>query len=153
LVICYALLGAVGSACLFYVSALPVTIPDDWPAQAPVWLLAVGTGTALVLGLPWLFLPIPLLVFGVRHVHHAPGRWQWPVLWSWAVSGAVGLEALAIMRIGYHIPSPGYMGPGIVSWVSLVESIGFVALGAAMIAVLTGAERAVSRLAAGMPAG
>ena len=140
----YALLGAIGCACLFYVSTLPVTIPDDWPAQAPAWLLAVGTGTALVLGLPWFFLPIALLVVGVRHVRQAaPGRWQWPVLWSWAVAAAIGLEALAIMRIGYHIPSPGYLGPGIVSWVSLVESIGFMTLGAAMIAVLTRAERSV----------
>lgn len=142
----YTLLGAAGCAGLFYVSTLPVTIPDDWPAQAPAWLLAAGTGMVLVLGLPWMFLPIPLLLLGVRQVRRAaPGRWSWPVLWSWTVAAAVGMQALAITRVGYHIPSPGYRGPGIVSWVSLVESIGFLALGTVMIIELTRAERSVHR--------
>ncbi len=32
---CYTGLAAVGCAYMFYLSTLPVTIPDDWGAQVP----------------------------------------------------------------------------------------------------------------------
>jgi hypothetical protein len=42
-VACYTRLGAVGCAYMFYVSTLPVTIPDDWGAQVPGVIGAITT--------------------------------------------------------------------------------------------------------------
>jgi hypothetical protein len=60
----YRLLGAAGCGYLFYMSALPVRIPDDWPAQGPSWLDSYVVLATLVAGLPWAVLSAPLL-FGI----------------------------------------------------------------------------------------
>ena len=142
LVICYTALGAAGSAFMFYVSTLPVTIPDDWPAQAPSWLTAVAYVAATLLGLPWALLPVPLLAAGLVHVRRAASGRGWrTAAWTGALAAGAGLEALLISGAGYHFPGPGYDDRAIVSWVSLAEALGFAAAGVAMIVTVNGAAR------------
>ena len=70
-------------------------------------------------------------------------------MWTGAVAAGIALEALVISGFGYHYPAPVYVGPGIVSWVSLAELLGFAALGVAMIAILAGAERSAGQTSTG----
>lgn len=135
----YSLLGALGCGYLLYVSTLPVLIPDDWPAQGPGLPGGIVFLAALLAGLPWAVLPVPLLIGGLAHLRRAaPGGWRWLVAWVGAVGAGVTLEALVITGFGYHFPSPTYTGSGLVSWVSLGESLGFVTLGVALTAILSG---------------
>jgi hypothetical protein len=66
-----------------------------------------------------------------------------------AVTVGVTLEALFLTGFGQPDPPPAYIGPAVVNWVWLAESAGFAAAGAAMIAILTGAERSARRQPAG----
>ena len=94
-------------------------------------------------------LPLPLLIAGLVYLRRS--GWRWLATWTAAVAAGAALEAMVITWTGYHYPSPTYVGPGIVSWVSLTESLGFAALGAAMMAILAGAERSAAYPAAGRP--
>jgi hypothetical protein len=139
LVACYTLFGAAWCAYMFFLSTQPVTIPDDWGAQAPAWLGVIAT-LAVFLYLPWLVYPVALLIAGIVHVRRAaPGSWWWLAAWAGAVAAGIVLEALVATHVGFDFPSPAYTGPGMVSWVALGESFGFVAVGAAMIRILDGA--------------
>jgi hypothetical protein len=75
LVVCYTGVGAVGCAFMFYVSTLPVTIPDDWGAQVPGVLGAITTLAYMLAALPWAVLPIPLLI---RRRRRPAGRCRVP---------------------------------------------------------------------------
>ncbi|MFI5067052.1 MAG: hypothetical protein ACHP9Z_24155 [Streptosporangiales bacterium] len=100
----------------------------------------------VVAGLPWAVLPASLLFVGLAHLRRAaPGRRRWPVAWAAVVAAGIALEALVITRFGYHVPSPTYIGPGLVSWISLAESGGFAALGVTLTATLVGGERSAVR--------
>jgi hypothetical protein len=147
LVACYTGLGAAGCAYMFYASTLPVVIADDWGAQVPAWLGAPATVLNLLLAWPWTALPVALQIAGFVHLRRA--SWRWLDTWTGAVAAGLALEALVISGFGYHYPSPVYVGPGIVSWVSLAESLGFAALGVAMMAILAGSERSAAHPAAG----
>jgi hypothetical protein len=149
LVACYTGVGAAGCAFMFYISTLPVTIPDDWGAQVPSVFGAIATMAFMLAAWPWVFLPLPLLIAGLTYLRGS--GWRWLATWAVAVAAGAALEAMVITRTGYHYPSPTYVGPGIVSWVSLTESLGFAALGAAMMAILAGAERSAAHPAAGRP--
>lgn len=139
LVACYTLFGVAWCAYMFYLSTQPVTIPDDWGAQAPAWLGAIAT-LAVFWYLPWLVYPIPLLIAGIVHVRRVvPGSWRWPTAWAGAVAAGIALEALVATHAGFHFPSPAYTGPGMVSWVALGESFGFAVVGVAMIRIVGGA--------------
>jgi hypothetical protein len=150
LVACYASFGAAWCAYMFFLSTQPVTIPDDWGAQAPAWLGVIAT-LAMFWYLPWLVYPVPLLIAGIVHLRRAaPGSWPWLAAWAGAVAADIALEALVATHVGFHFPSPTYTGPGMVSWVALGESSGFVAVGAAMIWIVDGAgARRGSRWAGG----
>jgi hypothetical protein len=147
LVVCYTGVGAVGCAFMFYVSTLPVTIPDDWGAQVPGVLGAITTLAYMLAALPWAVLPIPLLIAGLIYLRRS--GWRWLAMWTVAVGAGAALETIVVTWTGYHYPSPTYTGPGMVSWVSLAESLGFAALGVAMMAILRGAERSAAHPAAG----
>jgi hypothetical protein len=139
LVACYTLFGAAWCGYIFFLSTQPVTIPDDWGAQAPAWL-GVIAALAVFGYLPWLVYPVPLLIAGIVHVRRAaPGSWRWLAAWAGAVAAGMVLEALVATHAGFHFPSPVYTGLGRVSWVALGESFGFVAVGAAMIRIVDGA--------------
>ena len=138
----YALLGTAGCGYLFYMSTLPVRIPDDWGAQAPAWLGTLALFGTLLLGVPWALLPVLLLFAGRAHLRQAaPAAVVWRALWAAVVAAALGLEALVILGTGYRMPPPTYVGPGLVSWVAPAEAAGFLVLGAAMLAVLAAADR------------
>ena len=138
----YALLGTAGCGYLFYLSTLPVRIPDDWGAQAPAWLGTLAFFGTLLLGLPWALLPLLLLFAGRAHLRQvAPTGEHWRALWVLGVTAAIALEAMVILGTGYRMPSPAYLGPGLVSPVARVESAGFLVLGAAMLAILAASDR------------
>ena len=147
LVICYTGVGAAGCAFLFYVSTRPVTIPDDWGAQVPGVFGAIATMAFSLAAWPWVVLPVPLLIAGLVYLRRS--GWRWPAMWTAAVAAGAALEAMVITWFGYHYPSPVYVGPGMVSWVSLAEALGYAALGAAMMAILAGPERSATHAAAG----
>jgi hypothetical protein len=139
----YALLGTAGCGYLFYLSTLPVRIPDDWGAQAPAWLGTLALFGTLLLGLPWALLPLLLFFAGRAHLRQAaPAAVVLRALWAAAVAAVLGLETLVILRAGYRMPPPTYMGPGLVSWVAAAEAASFLVLGAAMLATLTAADQA-----------
>jgi hypothetical protein len=78
LVACYAAFGVLTSAYVFYVSTLPVTIPDDFGANAPGWMSTLAAEASVFLLLPWAVLPVPLLVCGALHLRReVPGGWGW----------------------------------------------------------------------------
>jgi len=72
-------------------------------------------------------------------------------VWAGTVAAGITLELLFITGFGQPDPSPAYTGPAIVNWAWLAESVGFAAVGAAMIAILAGAERSARLPAAGSP--
>jgi len=151
LVAYYAVAGTAWCAYLFYLSTLPVTIPGDWPeggGGGPAWLGAIAAVALLLLCMWWLF-PLLLLAGFAYLPSAAPGARRWLAGWAGALAAGIMLEALVITGFGYHDPSPAYIGPAVVNWVWLVESLGFAAVGATMIAILTGAERSARRQAAG----
>jgi hypothetical protein len=96
---------------------------------------------------PWAVLPPPLLIAGLVYLRRS--GWRWLAMWAVAAAAGAALEAMVITWFGYPYPSPTYVGPGMVSWVSLAESLRFAALGAAMMAILAGAERSAAHPAAG----
>ena len=147
LVACYTGVGAVGCCFLFYVSTLPVTIPDDWGAQVPGVFGAITMMAYTLAALPWAVLPLPLLIAGLIYLRRS--GWRWLATWTAAVVAGAVLEAMVITWFGYHYPSPTYVGPGMVRWISLAESLGYAVLGAGMIAILAGAERSAAHPAAG----
>jgi hypothetical protein len=132
-----------------YLSTRPVTIPGDWPEGGPAWLGAIAAA-ALVLLCMWGLFPVLLLLAGLAYLlSTAPGARRWPAVWAGAVAAGITLETLFITGFGQPDPSPAYTGPAVVNWVWLAESLGFATVGAAMIAILTGAERSARRQAAG----
>jgi hypothetical protein len=60
---------------------------------------------------------------------------------------AAGIVLMALVNYVHISPYSPYTGPTIVSWGELPVSAGFLVLGAAMIALLTGAARSGSRRA------
>jgi hypothetical protein len=114
----------------------------------PVPPCGIAAVALLLLCMWWVF-PLVLLAGFAYLPSAAPGARQWLAGWAGALAAGIMLEALVVTGFGYHNPSPAYIGPAIVNWVWLVESLGFAAVGAAMIAILTGAERSARRQAAG----
>ena len=152
LVAYYTMAGTAWCAYLFYLSTLPVTIPGDWPeGGGPPWLAAIAVAALLLLFVWWLF-PLLLLPAGLAYLPSAAlGARRWPAVWAGTVAAGITLEVLFITGSGQPDPSPAYTGPAIVNWAWLAESVGFAAVGAAMIAILAGAERSARRAAAGSP--
>lgn len=142
LAVSYTLIGTAVSACAFYASTLPVTIPGDGPVL-PAWLRVAGFAMGTLLGLPWALLPVPLLITGLVQARRAASApWRWAAAWTMAVAAGSGLEVLVITGAGDPYPGPSYQGPEIMSWAALAEAAGFAALSAIMIAIVNGTARA-----------
>lgn len=148
---CYASFGALSWAYVFYVSTLPVTIPDDFGASAPGWVSSLAAESTLLL-LPWAVLPVPLLICGSIHLRRvAPERWAWQAVWAGAAVAAAGLEAVILEGWAAPAESPAYYGPAVVDWRALSQAMVFVILGVGMAAVIGGAERSTGRQSAPGP--
>jgi hypothetical protein len=94
----------------------------------------------------WGLFPVLLLLAGFAYLPSAaPGARRWPAVWAGAVAAGITLEALFITGFGQPGPAAAYIGPAIVNWVWLAEALGFATVGAAMIAILTCAERSARR--------
>ena len=135
---------------LFIWSTGRVLGPDEMvitPSWMPGWLSYIIWLAGFLGVIPWVLTLGLILILGVVYFHRvAPGRHLWQVAWVGTVAAGVALIALmADMQISPTLP---YTGPTIVSWGELPVSAGFLALGAVMIALLTGPARSSSRRAA-----
>jgi hypothetical protein len=148
LVAAWALWAAATSAYLFIWSTMPVNQLDEPPLWGPDWLFTIMYFFALsALARPLLL--VPLLITGLTHLRRtARARWRWVLAWVLAGSAGISVEVLDVTDYALPFPAPNYMGPAVVSWPNLVEAVGFLAVGAAMLGVLIGAERS-ERAAAG----
>jgi hypothetical protein len=143
---CWALIGAVGCGYLFASSTLPVATVGDVPLWGPGWLASIAVGGALLLGLPWLVLPVALLPIGLVYLRReAPRRPHWRTAWVALTVAAVALEALFVT--GFEVPflAPNNQGRALVSWIQLPETAAFVAIGIALLAILARSARASDR--------
>lgn len=139
----WALLGAVGCGFLFIASTAPVSIPGDYPAMPawmPSWLSSVVELAGLTAALPWLLIPIALLITGIIRLRRAVlTHWTYQAAWAAVIVAGIALEAL-IPRLS-DIPRPAYQGPPIWAWGLAAEAAAFPAAGAVMITILTYAAR------------
>lgn len=142
LVVCWAVLGAIGCGYLFASSTLPITTLGEPPYWGPGWLRAIAIISGLVIGLPWILVPIVLLIVGLIYIRREALRaMRWLALWTALAATALILETLILTGFGVPLLTPNYQGPAIVSWVDLFESISFAVVGAAMLSLLMGAAR------------
>jgi hypothetical protein len=142
---CWALIGAVGCGYLFVSSTLPVTTLGDPSLWGPGWLASIAVAGGLILGLPWLALPVVLLPIGVAYLRRAPRRPLWQTAWAAAAAAALALEALFITGIDVPFLAPNYQGPALVSWIQLPETAAFIAVGIALLAILARSTPACDR--------
>jgi hypothetical protein len=139
LALVWAVLGSAGTAYLFILSTAPVIYPDEnfiAPSWIPRWLASAIELAGFLGLLPWLLLPLLLLIAGFFNLGHLPGRirWRWAAAWTGAVAAGILLEVF--IPIAINSPSPGYSGPAILSPGLLAVSGGFLLVGLAMAAIL-----------------
>jgi hypothetical protein len=93
--------------------------------------------------LAWMVLLVPLLIAGFIHLlrRTARARWGWAAAWVLASALAMTLEVLYVNDYADPLVAPTYTGPAAVSWVRLVEAVGFLTTGAEMLGALIGADR------------
>jgi hypothetical protein len=91
----------------------------------------------------WMVLLVPLLIAGFIHLLRRTARARWGWAAAWILAGALGMTLAVLYFNDYADPlvAPPYTGPAVVSWVRLVEAVGFSATGAAMLGVLIGSDR------------
>jgi hypothetical protein len=135
LVACWTLVGAVGFAYLF--ATVPVTELGEPGLFGPAWLQDVAFTCGILFGLPSFVLPVLWLPFGIHSLHRERFETWRRVAWIAGTAAAIYLEALVITGVGVPLIAPNYLGAGIVSWVQLAESGGFLLIGIALAAILT----------------
>jgi hypothetical protein len=139
---CWALIGAVGCGYLFLSSTRPITITGEPPLLGPAWLQTGVFLGAILLCLPWVIVPLVLLVPGLIHVYRGRSRrTRWQAAWTALMALSIALEAALITGFGVPFPAPNYQGPAIVGWVELPESVGFLVVGVSMMALLGSLRR------------
>ena len=145
LIATWALWEAAASAYLFIWSTMPVSAPDEPPLWGPDWLntsmdflmLSSLAGTALL---------VPLLIAGLIYLRRtAPATRPWTAAWVLVGVAAIAVEALYVTGFAVPFVVPTYTGPAVVSWVSLFEAAGFLAIGAALIGALIAVDRSKSK--------
>jgi len=139
---CYALLGALGWAYVYYVTNLP-TAPGDFGASAPSWLASIVGFAIIFLLVPWALLPAPLLILGLGYLRRA-ARGRLDLAAGWVGALAAGVLAELSFALGLPAPramSPGYEGPPVPYPTALGLSAAFLAVGVALVAVLASARR------------
>jgi hypothetical protein len=139
LALVWGVLGSAGTAYLFILSTAPVIYPDEYfiaPSWIPRWLGSLIEAAGILGLLPWLLLPLLLLIIGLSNMGHLPWqiRWRWATAWTGAVAAGLLLEIL--IPTASNAPDPGYSGPAILSPGMLAESGGFLLTGLAMAAIL-----------------
>jgi len=140
----WALIAAGGSAYRFLWSTQVIQNPGDGPALwGPAWLQAAGYLLALV-GLAWDAVLIVLLVLGVFHlrgqIHAGP---SWVIAWAAAVMAGMVLEVAYVFGHALTDSYPGYAGEHATSRPEyLWLAPGFLAVGAALLAIVRTAGRA-----------
>jgi hypothetical protein len=130
---CWALSGA--AYCAIFLDPQP---PLDSLGQTrlPAPLVTAIVITAGLYTLFWASLPVTLLIVGIGHLRFAVPGWRWPAAWAGIVAAGIALDPLSLAALSSFDTS---------TWHWLALSAAFLAIGAAMIAVLTGAERSRAR--------
>ena len=102
------------------------------PTGLPAPLVTAIFITAGLYTIFWASLPVTLLIVGIGYLRFAVPGWRWPAAWAGIVAAGIALDPLSLAALSAFEPS---------TWHWLALSAAFLAIGAAMIAVLTGAER------------
>jgi hypothetical protein len=144
--LCWAVLGAIFSAYWFVSSTLPVTTSGEPTMWGPDWLGGIVFVATLFLGLPWLLVPVVLLIVALRR------RRRWPAAWIGTIVAGIVLGALTVSGFGTRLIPPPYTGPALVSWIQLAESAGFVVIAVTITRTVLGSARANGHRANGGPA-
>ena len=133
-VLCWAIPGAGFCALAFsggFVAGQPFA-PDPW------WLAGPAGGVLAVLAVVyaffWLCLPILLLAVGIRQLG-ATAVWRWPAIWTGTVVAGIALDPLGLWAINTTFAGDGFQ------WAWLAATLGYLATGAAMTAILIAAPR------------
>ena len=80
----------------------------------------------------WLSLPVTLLVVGIGQLRGTiPVGWRWPAIWSGIVVAGIALDPLGLWATNTTYTSDGFQ------WTWLAATLGYLAVGAAMTAILT----------------
>jgi hypothetical protein len=133
-VACWAIPGAAFCAWQFYQGLVPAQ-PDGWAAPGGL-IGAALTILAILYALFWLCLPAVTLIVGIGQLVATARRgWPWPTLWAAAVVAGIGLDPLGLWSL-----DTTYSGGGF-EWPWLAASIGYLAVGAALLAILLAAPR------------
>lgn len=130
---CWALSGA--AYCAIFLDPQPplgrLGLP---PLPAP--LVSAIVIAAMLYSLFWASLPVTLLIVGIGHLRFAVPGWRWPAAWVGIVAAGIALDPLSLAALSPFDTS---------TWHWFALSAAFLSVGAAMIAVLTGAERSRAR--------
>jgi hypothetical protein len=147
--ICLALVlgwAGVGTAAWSW-TAFDTLLPEErsWYYSAPAWAGGAAVVSVLALMVLWAVLPAVLLPVGLDYVRAArPSGWRWRGAWLGLVAAGIALEALPFMF-------PAAFLSALPNWNEFATSLGYAALGAAMIFVLAGPQiRRADLSAAGM---
>jgi dipeptidyl aminopeptidase/acylaminoacyl peptidase len=133
---CWALPGA--AYCAIGFAPLPASLtPSDLPAP----LVSGIVTTEIAYASLWASLPVILLIIGIGRLRLAgPAGWRWPAAWAGAAAAGIALDPLILFALNPFSTPPSH-------WPAI--SIGFAAVGAAMIAILIGAARSSRRVTDG----
>ena len=133
---CWAVPGAVVWSGEAFVPQSPDGWTGGWIYTVPSFVSLVVELTAGLLLLVWLGLPVLLLPAGFDYVRSVGSpQWRWRGAWMGTVGAGIVLDVLMVPLVyPFMAATP--------DWGAFAESLGFVAIGTAMIFVLLGAARA-----------
>jgi hypothetical protein len=130
----WSLLGVGTCALLFAVSLIPLQgASPNYVRSVPVGLDYTGTILGVCMVPLCMFIPVPLLIAGRRHLRRSLAGTRRVTAWTASASAGILVEALFLFKLGHHDSLIPYR-----SWHALELSVGFLAVGAAMAAVLLG---------------
>ncbi len=129
-------MAAISCAYEFFWSTFPVTHVDNPPG--PSWLIRIGALAMMLTVLSALTLVV-LLPAGLIRLRRA---WRLALVWIGAVAAGVALEITFLGGYGVPLVSAAYSGPAVLDWMYLVESAGFLIVGASLIKILGGRAQA-----------
>ena len=100
---------------------------------------AVLAGLAVGYAFFWLSLPVGLLLAGICQLRAtAPAGWRWLAMWTGAVLAGMALDPLGLWALNTTYTSDGFQ------WTWLTAATGYLAIGAALTAILIAAPRSSS---------
>jgi hypothetical protein len=134
--VCWAIPGAGFCALAFqdgFVAGQPFGTDPAWTA-GPAGAVLVGAGS--VYAIFWLSLPVVLLIVGTGQlVATTPTGWRWPAIWATAAAAGIALDPFCLWA-----NATTYTGDSF-QWTWLTAAVGYLAIGAAMAAILIAAPR------------